>query len=74
MEDYKLLIEFSDGTKGIADLSSHVKQEPFIPLQDINLFTSAFLDHGAVKWPKNIGITTEALYRLVKISNIIEKN
>jgi len=62
---YRLALEFSDGTSGVADLSEHVKRKPFLELRDEKIFRRAVLDHGAVEWPCEIGIATEALYAQV---------
>ena len=61
---YKLALRFSDGTKGTADLRSLVSRRPFQKLRDADVFAQAHLDHGAVEWPGEIGIATEALYAM----------
>lgn len=63
---YRLAVEFSDGTRGTADLSRHVKRAPFRALADVDVFAEARVEHGAVEWPRgDVGIATEALYALV---------
>lgn len=63
---YRLDLEFSDGTRGTADLSQHVTRAPFLALADEDVFREACVEHGAVEWPRgDVGIATEALYALV---------
>lgn len=67
LDGYRLAVEFSDGTSGIADLSQHVKRAPFQALIDEHMFREARVEHGAVEWPSaEVGIATEALYAIVK--------
>ncbi len=62
----KLEVEFSDGTRGVADLSRHVEREPFLPLASAKAFRDVRLEHGAVEWPSaEVGIASEALYAVV---------
>lgn len=63
---YRLEVEFSDGTRGTADLSQHVQRAPYLALADEDVFRQARVEHGAVEWPQgDVGIATEALYALV---------
>ncbi len=64
LPDYRLALGFSDGTSGTADLREHVQREPFLPLQDPAVFGAAYVEHGAVEWPCEVGIAPEALYAL----------
>jgi DNA-binding XRE family transcriptional regulator len=66
LKGYRLALDFSDGTSGIADLSKHIKRKPYLALQDERIFLNVIVDHGAVEWPDgDVGIATEALYALV---------
>jgi DNA-binding XRE family transcriptional regulator len=66
LKSYRLALEFSDGTRGIADLSRHIQRKPFLALQDDRVFRQVVVEHGAVEWPSgDVGIATEALYALV---------
>ncbi len=66
LNGYRLALDFSDGTSGIADLSEHITRKPFLGLQDDRVFRHAVVEHGAVDWPDgDVGIATEALYALV---------
>jgi hypothetical protein len=63
---HRLAVEFSDGTSGIADLSHHIRRDPYRALGDDGVFRDARVEHGAVEWPRgDVGIATEALYALV---------
>jgi|GEM_PF-454510 DNA-binding XRE family transcriptional regulator len=61
---YRLTLSFSDSTSGTADLSKHVLRAPFLDLRDTKMFAQAHLEHGAVTWPCDMDIATEALYAL----------
>lgn len=66
LQHHRLALDFSDGTKGIADLSRHVDRRPFRALKDEAVFRTARVEHGAVEWPEaEVGIATEAIYALV---------
>ncbi len=66
LNGYRLALDFSDGTSGIADLSKHIKRKPFLGLQDDRVFRRVVVAHGAAEWPEgDVGIATEALYALV---------
>jgi hypothetical protein len=66
LKGYRLAVEFSDGTKGTADLSAHVERKPFLALQARPVFRHVVVEHGAIEWPDGaVGIATEAIYALV---------
>jgi hypothetical protein len=66
LRGYRLALDFSDATSGIADLSKLVRRAPFRALVDDEIFREARVEHGAVEWPRgDVGIATEALYALV---------
>ena len=63
---YRLAVEFSDGTRGSADLSTHVRRPPFTALTSPDAFRDVRVAHGAIEWPQaDLGIATEAIYALV---------
>jgi len=66
LRGYRLSVEFSDGTKGIANLAKHVQKEPFHLLRDIPAFQYVVIERGEVSWPEgDVRIGTEALQALV---------
>lgn len=61
---HKLSVRFSDGTRGVADFTPLLSKRPFQKLKDDRVFAQAYVDHGAVEWPGEVGIATEALYAM----------
>lgn len=61
---HRLALSFSDGTSGTADLAERVTRKPLQPLRDRKVFAQAYVEHGAVEWPGEVGIAPEALYAL----------
>ena len=61
--NHSLHLEFSDGTKGTADLSRHLAG-PLRALEDISLFSRVHLRRGVVTWNDDLDIATEFLYAL----------
>ena len=65
LADYKLEVEFVDGTKGIVDLSSRVQHHNggvFTALKETHLFNEVFLENGAVTWPGEIDLAPDAMH------------
>lgn len=60
---HKLKLRFSDGTSGVADLSSYVKG-PLKPLHDVALFKQAKVKRGALTWPGDLDIASEVVFAL----------
>jgi len=65
LPEHKLSVRFSDGTKGVADMRALIATTPFRALRDARMFSQAYVDHGAVEWPCDVGIATETLYAMV---------
>ena len=62
LDDYTLLITFSNGEKKTFDFKPLLGFPCFIPLRDKGLFRSAYVDYGTVAWNEEIDIAPEALY------------
>ena len=62
LEDYRLLVVFEDGKRGIFDSSPYLDGEVFKPLRDRSLFRAATISYGTVVWPGEIDIAPERLY------------
>lgn len=61
----RLKLQFSDDTRGEADLSSLIASfAPFASLADETLFLKASIEDGAVTWPNGLDVATERLYAL----------
>jgi len=61
---YKVEIAFSDGRKGVADLSAALAGPVFEPLKDTDLFAQFKVDNelGTVVWPNGADLAPEYLY------------
>lgn len=62
LEDYRLLVAFEDGKRGIFDMSPYLDGEVFKPLRDRSIFRAARIFYGTVTWPGEIDIAPERLY------------
>lgn len=64
IEDYKVEVSFSDGKKGIADLSAALKGPVFVPLKDLSAFSQLRLDEEleTVVWPNGADLAPEYIY------------
>lgn len=62
--EYHLALQFSDGTSGVVDFRPMLARRAFKKLQDERGFAAAYVDHGAVTWPGDIAVATEALYAM----------
>lgn len=64
--DFKLDVEFDDGTSGVADLGPlFERSELFAPLRDPAAFARAYVEDGTVCWSGELDLATERLYALV---------
>ena len=61
IQNYKLLLEFLDGTSGSVDLERDLDGEVFGPLKNKNLFASVHLDRewGTIAWPNGADLAPE---------------
>jgi len=60
--DFRLIVSFSDDTEGEVDFRPFLERKAFRVLRDPEVFSRAYVDHGAVEWPEGVGIASEALY------------
>jgi len=69
LSDYRLDIEFSDGSSGVADLSDFVMTGPMMePLRDQGFFAQIFIEMGVPTWPNGCDIDPTALRMHLKES------
>ena len=63
--DFKLWVQFADGTEGEVDLSELVGKGVFAAWSDPAVFQSVRVDpdSGTVAWPGGIDLAPDALYR-----------
>jgi hypothetical protein len=70
LPDFKIAIEFADGTSGVADLSPRLSQgalgDVFDPLCDNSVFSKVYLHHGALTWPGGIDLAPDAMYQRIR--------
>ena len=66
--DYRVWLEFSDGTSGEADLFPALRGPMFEPLRDKALFRQVAFDPGAdtIVWPNSADLAPEFLHDLVR--------
>lgn len=74
LSNYQVEVAFADGTSGITDLSPRLSQgslgDGFDPLCDQELFSQAYLEHGALTWPGGINLAPDAMYQRIRASGI----
>jgi len=63
LSDYRVWLEFSDGTSGEADLSERLHGEVFAPLKDKALFSQVKFDPemATIVWPNGADLAPEFL-------------
>ena len=72
LPDFRLRVQFVDGTEGTVDLTALVHSPGagvFASLADPALFSQVFVEHGAVTWPGEIDIAPDAMYAEIKNKN-----
>ena len=68
LPDFRLHVQFVDGTKGVVALSALVHSPSagvFAALADSALFNQVFVEHGAVTWPGEIDLAPDAMSYVV---------
>jgi hypothetical protein len=67
--NYRLHVEFDDGTAGEIDLADRLFGPVFEPLRDETEFNKAMVDEfGAIAWPCGADLAPDAVYqRLVAV-------
>ncbi|MCU1347650.1 MAG: uncharacterized protein JWO56_680 [Acidobacteria bacterium] len=68
-----LEVQFTDGTRGAADLRPFLAGERvvgtmFEPLRDPSRFAQAAVHLGAVEWPGGIDLAPDAMYEAIRAS------
>jgi hypothetical protein len=68
MEQYKLHIEFLDGTTGIFDMHDIIMSPNagvFAALKDKKIFDKVYLELGVATWPGGIDFSPDAMYEKI---------
>lgn len=68
IDDYRIWLEFNDGTSGIADLSRELWGKMFEPLRDVNVFKNFIISETmkTISWDNGADLAPEFLYNKVK--------
>lgn len=76
LEGYRLDLTFSDGSRGIADLSAMVAREGSMvaPLKDPAYFARVFLEAGAPTWPNGFDLAPWALHEELDAAGLLDKS
>lgn len=62
LEDYQLLIAFTDGERRVFDVKPLLDMKVFRALQNRGLFDAVHVSHGSVAWPGDIDLCPDTLY------------
>jgi hypothetical protein len=73
--DYKLEIEFSDGTVGIRDFSFTIDKTGIMaqPLKDTAYFARVFIEDGALTWPNGYDWDPIALHDEMQKAGLLRR-
>jgi hypothetical protein len=64
LNDYRLYVEFDDGTAGEIDLQDRLFGPVFEPLRDQSEFQKVTVDEfGAIVWPCGADLAPDAIYQ-----------
>jgi hypothetical protein len=65
LQDYRLLLRFSDGSSGAYDFAHFVEADTPMttPLRDHAFFARHFIELGALAWPNGFDLSAASLHR-----------
>ncbi len=66
IEDYQLILTFSNGEKRMFDMKPYLKKGIFRELRDVSLFNTAHVSFDTVEWDNEADFDPEALYHYSK--------
>jgi len=61
IEDYKVRVEFSNGRKGIFDVSPYIDKGVFVELKDMAYSRSVRPASGGIMWPHEQDFSAETI-------------
>jgi len=73
LTNYRIEIEFIDGTSGKVDLSKLItgkKAGVFASLRDLKIFNQVHVHLDAVTWPGELDLAPDAMYDKIKNNKI----
>jgi hypothetical protein len=62
LENYRLLVEFSNGERRTFDLSPYLTKGVFERLRDPELFKGVRVVAGSLEWPSGIDLSYDTVY------------
>jgi hypothetical protein len=62
LQDYRLLLEFTNGESKIFDMNKYLDFGVFKELKDINYFKQVKVGHGSIFWPHEQDLCPDTLY------------
>lgn len=63
LQDYRILVKYSDGVEGVVDLSELVGKGVFALWQDYREFEKVYIGPGGeIAWGENIDLCPDAVY------------
>lgn len=72
LDQFRLAVNFDDGTQGVVSLEDRLFGPMFEPLQNWAIFERVFVDEfGAVCWPNGADLAPDALYEQIRASTLI---
>jgi len=69
LANYKLEVEFVDGTRGVIDMQNLILSKQagvFIKLKDSDTFNKVYIEHGTPTWPCDVDLAPDAIYNDIK--------
>ena len=62
IEDYKLILTFSNGEKRLFDMAPHLNKGIFKELRNVSMFNTAHVSFDTVEWANEADFDPETLY------------
>ncbi len=62
LENFKLLLTFSDQQKRLFDATEYLNKGVFVKLRNKTLFNQAYVQWDTVCWPGDLDISPDTLY------------
>lgn len=72
MQNYRLQVEFADGTQGLVDMQRFLSREcgVFKALRESSVFMQAYIDHGAVTWPGELDLAPDRMHEELQNTDV----
>jgi hypothetical protein len=70
LTNYRLEVEFIDGTHGFVEMSQRVKSGKagvFAALKDVKLFNQVHIEYGVATWPGEIDLAPDSMHDEIKL-------